>query len=65
MSELGIKLSQILSEKSKKIKPENIKSGVQIFDVVGTHEGGVTLEVSGENVEVSNNTLIFNEEVNE
>lgn len=64
MSELGIKLSQILSEKSKKIKPENIKSGVQIFNVIGTYEG-VTLEVSGENVEVSNNTLIFNEEVNE
>lgn len=39
MSILNDNLSQILQEKEQKIIPENIKSGVQIFDVVGTYEG--------------------------
>ena len=39
MSKLKDDLAQILQEKQEKIIPENIKSGVQIFDVVGTYEG--------------------------
>ena len=39
MSDLQTNLEQILQEKEQKIIPENIKSGVQIFDVVGTYEG--------------------------
>ena len=39
MSILNDNLNQILQEKEQKIIPENIKSGVQIFDVVGTYEG--------------------------
>ena len=39
MSVLEDKLNQILQEKEQKIIPENIKSGLQIFDVVGTYEG--------------------------
>ena len=38
-TELETKLSQILEEKQNKIIPENIKKGVQIFDVIGTYEG--------------------------
>lgn len=36
MSQLKEKLLQILNEKITKIKPENIKKGLQIFDVIGT-----------------------------
>lgn len=39
MSQLKTNLQNILQEKEQKIIPENIKSGVQIFDVVGTYEG--------------------------
>ena len=39
MSILNDNLNLILQEKEQKIIPENIKSGVQIFDVVGTYEG--------------------------
>lgn len=39
MSELNLNLEAILQEKQTKILPENIKKGVQIFDVVGTYEG--------------------------
>lgn len=38
MSILNDNLNQILQEKEQKIIPENIKSGVQIFDVTGTLE---------------------------
>lgn len=41
MSILNDNLSQILQEKEQKIIPENIKSGVQIFDVTGTLETGI------------------------
>ena len=34
------KLNLILNEKETKILPENIKKGVQIFNIVGTYEGG-------------------------
>lgn len=39
MSELKETLLNIAEEKRNKIIPENIKSGVQIFDVVGVYEG--------------------------
>lgn len=39
MTELETKLSQILEEKQNKIIPENIKKGIQIFDIEGTYEG--------------------------
>ena len=39
MSRLKTNLQNILQEKEQKIIPENIKSGVQIFDVTGTYEG--------------------------
>ena len=42
MSDLKINLQEILQEKQEKIIPENIKKDVQIFDVVGTLEGGTT-----------------------
>lgn len=38
MSVLQSNLEYILNEKETKIIPENIKKGVQIFDVVGTLE---------------------------
>lgn len=38
MSDLKTNLEQILLEKQSKIKPENIKKDIQIFDVVGTLE---------------------------
>ena len=40
MSTLKEKAQDILTEKNEKIKPENIKKDVQIFDVTGTLEGG-------------------------
>lgn len=41
MTELEQNLRSIKNEKDTKILPENIKEGVQIFDVIGTHRGGV------------------------
>lgn len=41
MSQLKDNLDQILQEKETKIIPENIKSGVQIFDITGTLEAGI------------------------
>lgn len=40
MSDLKNNLYSILQEKCEKIIPENIKKDVEIFDVVGTLEGG-------------------------
>ena len=40
MSTLKEKADEILAEKEEKIIPENIKSGVTIFDVTGTYSGG-------------------------
>lgn len=46
MSELLDKANQILAEKRAKILPENIKKGVQIFDIIGTLEqGGASTDV--------------------
>lgn len=39
MGTLKTKAQSILTEKNNKIIPENIKKGVTIFDVTGTHEG--------------------------
>ena len=39
MSDLKTNLEQILQEKQDKIKPENIKKDIQIFDITGTYEG--------------------------
>lgn len=40
MTELEQNLTRIKSEKDTKLLPENIKEGVQIFDVIGTYRGG-------------------------
>ena len=39
MSTILEKANQILAEKQNKILPDNIKAGVQIFDIVGTLKG--------------------------
>lgn len=39
MSTIKDKAMNILNEKNNKIIPENIKSGVQVFDVTGTYKG--------------------------
>lgn len=41
MSDLKTNLEQILQEKQSKIKPENIKKDIQIFDITGTLEEGI------------------------
>ena len=38
-TDLETKLNKILQEKTEKIIPENIKKGVQIFNIEGTYEG--------------------------
>lgn len=38
-SELRTQLNNIVEEKNTKIIPENIKLGIQIFDVIGTYDG--------------------------
>lgn len=40
MSTLKEKANEILAEKNEKIKPENIKKDVQIFDITGTLDSG-------------------------
>lgn len=35
-STLDDKLNEILTEKNQKIIPENIRKGIQIFDIIGT-----------------------------
>ena len=39
MSTLKEKAQSILDEKNSKILPENIKNGIQIFDITGEYEG--------------------------
>lgn len=39
MATIKDKAENILNEKNEKIIPENIKSGVQVFDIEGTYEG--------------------------
>lgn len=45
MSQLLDELNLILQEKQDKIKPENIKKGVQIFDIEGIYEGDSTKKI--------------------
>lgn len=45
MGSLKTKAQSILTEKNTKIIPSNIKSGVTIFDVTGTYEGGGRLNI--------------------
>lgn len=40
MGTLLNKANEILSEKTNKIIPENIKAGIEIYDVTGTYRGG-------------------------
>ena len=49
ITDLENSLNRILEEKLNKIKPENIKSGVTMFDITGTYEGesGGSTEVTG------------------
>ena len=59
-TELESKIQQIIQEKTTKIIPENIKSGVQIFDVVGTADiGDNIIDTEGQDVSVSSTTLVF------
>ena len=39
MDVLNTKIKNILAEKNLKVRPENIKSGVSVFGIVGTYEG--------------------------
>lgn len=48
MDILNTKIKNILTEKTNKIRPENIKSGVNIFGIGGTYTGG------GKNVQFNN-----------
>lgn len=56
MSDLQTNLEQILQEKEQKIIPENIKSGVQIFDIVGTY-GGSGIDTSDADAMASDITI--------
>ena len=49
MKSVQNKIDNILLEKQSKIIPENIKKDVQIFDVVGTLEGGGGIDTSSDN----------------
>ena len=44
MSTLKLKAQSILDEKNNKIKPENIKAGIQVFDVVGVLQEGINTD---------------------
>lgn len=58
MSQLLDELNLILQEKQDKIKPENIKKGIQIFDIEGTYEGnsgGVKLFETEEQMQADTN----------
>ena len=44
MSTLKVKAQSILDEKNNKIIPENIKAGIQIFNVTGTLEEGINTD---------------------
>lgn len=46
MSTLKSKAEQILQEKETNIIPENIKNGVQIFDVTGDYIGGDSIDLT-------------------
>lgn len=59
-TELETKLNQILSEKETKIIPENIKNGVEIFDITGTYTGSSAIpEVKDVNFYDYDGTLVY------
>jgi len=60
MTELEITLRTIYDEKARKLLPENIKKNIEILGVTGTYEG-VTVSITGNNAEVQDTTLIFEE----
>ncbi len=61
MSNLKQKAQSILNEKDTKIKPENIKKNVQVFDVVGTLDGIDTSDATAtENDLVADTTAYVN-----
>ena len=54
MSTLKEKANEILTEKNAKIKPENIKKDVQIFDIVGSLDGGTdTSDATAESSDIA------------
>ena len=61
MALLKNKAQSILNEKNSKIKPENIKAGVTIFDVEGTLNGGNELPDPGLPAKIRVNPLEDNE----
>lgn len=50
MDILNTKINNILTEKTLKIRPENIKKNVTVFGIIGTYEG---LDTSDANATVS------------
>ena len=61
MTELEQNLRLIKNEKDTKILPENIKEGVQIFDVIGTYrgtyDGSISEEEYQEDLDLANDIL--------
>ena len=61
MTELEQNLRSIKNEKDTKILPENIKEGVQIFDVIGTYrgtyDGSIREEEYQEDLDLANDIL--------
>ena len=58
MTQLEQNLIQIKNEKDTKILPENIKEGVQIFDVIGTYRGGsISEQEYPEDLDLANDIL--------
>ena len=55
MSTLKEKAQQVLDEKENKIIPENIKNGVEIFDVVGTYTGSGA-DIYSSNYKINDNS---------
>ena len=65
MSKLLENLKKILEEKNNKIKPENIKSGVTIFNVEGSLENDYSDTMSPEEYlecEALANVILFDDE---
>lgn len=56
MSTLKEKAEQILDEKSMNIIPENIKNGVQIFDIIGSYAGSISIP---EEAKITNGNYLF------
>lgn len=58
MTQLEQNLIQIKNEKDTKILPENIREGVQIFDVIGTYRGGsISEQEYQEDLDLANDIL--------